>query len=150
MFLSLFFQLLWLWTHLKFPYIFPAIAAIPYYFNLNVTNLDLMVASPLSFYQIIRELQAGQRPKHPEVLTIELIRWFVILLTGDNHLVMSGYCYLMLMERLGVSNSCEIKIVWHLLWLGYLSWTGSLLAMVIHLLDFRLTSLSWNFITGSR
>jgi hypothetical protein len=156
MLISLLLQFIWLGIYLKSPYLFLGMAAIPYYFELDQllgTSLEPMTAFPLSCYYVLQELRAGRKPDHPELITIEFIRWFIVMLIGnpDSHrLVMSGYCYAALMmimlEGLGVSASrqSEVKYAWYLLWTGCLLCSSSFLAVALHLLnfitEFRLTS----------
>lgn len=154
MFLSLIFELFWCWTYLKSPYLFPAMAAIPYYFGLDRGSLDLMTAFPLSCYYVVQELRAGRRPSRPETMSVELIRWLIVLSawsSEDSRLAMAGYCYSILMTimlegcNVTTQRQIEVKYAWYLFWSGRLLWSGLPLGMVLHLLnfvaEFRLASL---------
>ena len=128
----MFLELLWMGVYLKSPYLFPGIASVLYLFDLDrfffQGSLDTLVAFPISLYYTSQGLWSGQRPRHPEVITIEFIRWLTLLFFPYDGFrsVMVGYSYgvftSLVLESYELSRERQLKFkfAWYLFWLGVL------------------------------
>ena len=134
---SLLLQLIWVGVYLQSPYLFSGIASILYFCNFDADlPLDLLVAFPMGFYHIVQDLRAGRKPRYPGTITLELIRWLIVLTTGGCRPAMVEYSYGLLVhvgsDWLGLP---EVKHLWYLLWLRQIvdtDWT----CFVLYVLNF--------------
>lgn len=128
-------QLLWLVVYWKSPHLFSVVATILYQLDLRPAYLDLLVAFPIGGHRVLQELQSGRRPKCPETIALELLRWLMVALipSEDHRLAMSGQAYLSLIPGWWMKYLLWFAVCWR-------SPLALLLNLINLLIEFRLAS----------
>lgn len=158
---SVILSLIWGLVYIRSPYLFPGIASIFYFTNLQNESLNVLVSFPLGLFYFANKLQQGQPPKHHRMLTLEFIRWGLIwifyvldLFSEAQGYALAGYCYVTALMIFLEFNGKDEKVQVDLKYKFYIGWTFWIIlwlffqpmnlcvALIIHgsnfIIDFRL------------